>query len=82
MAFEKAVQGAQPVRSALARTTTDGVQGQYPIVQSHANEFVRGIGGIVAVLRWVVLGPVISNRGRVTGCAADDLGDQSTAEGR
>jgi hypothetical protein len=81
----EALQVTHPIdptrRRVPAQPAADRVQGQDAIVQAHADEFVGGVGRVVAVLGGRV-GDAVCGLGRgVAGGAADDFGDEAAAEG-
>ena len=80
LALQEAAHCAHAVDPAIASTTTDGIQRQDTVVQPHANELVGRIAGIVAVLRGIVLCPVVLHRRRIGTGAADDFSNKAAGE--
>lgn len=80
LAGDKILQTAQPIRPSDTFSTTNCVERHDTIVQTHADELVGCVCRIVAVLRWVVLSPMLVDGDRVLISAADDFCDEFCAE--
>ena len=76
------VQAAQPIRTAFAFAAANSIERYDAVVQAHANELVRGVRLVVAVLLGVVIHSAIVNSSWVWLGAADDFCDEFGAEGR
>jgi hypothetical protein len=61
LALQEAGHGAHPICSLTASSTTNVRERQDAIVYTHAEELVRCICGVVAILCWVVLRAVLGN---------------------
>lgn len=81
LASNEIVQAAQSIRTAFAFTAANSVEGYDAIVQAHANEFVRGVRLVVAILLGVVIHSAIVNCSWVWLGAADDFCDEFGAKG-
>lgn len=81
LASNKIVQAAQSIRAASALTSADSIERHDAIVQAHANELVRGVRLVVAVLLGVVVDSAIVNSSWVWLGTTDDFCDKLGAEG-
>lgn len=80
LASDEILQTAQPIRPPDTLSATNSIERHDTVVQTHADELVRCVCGIVTVLRWVVVRPMLTNGDRVLISAADDFCDELCAE--
>lgn len=80
LAGDEFVQSTHTISSALAGTSSQSVQRQDTIVETHADEFVSCVGGTVAILLGVVLDALFADSSRVGVGAANNFSGKVAAE--
>ena len=75
------IQAAQSIRAAFTLAAANGVKRNDTVVQTHANELVRGICLLVAVLLGVIVHSPVMHRSRVGLGTTDDFCDELRTEG-
>lgn len=80
LAGNKLIQSTHTIDASLASASSQSVQRQDTVVQTHANELVGCVGWVVAILSGVVLNTLLVHSSRVGVGAANDFSNKVTTE--